>query len=421
MDSLHRKALLGQMSSRPPRTPSGESATSAPRNKRSRRDFTPSSWEQYFDRKEDVTVGESNVFRVYHKGTEGAVLLLLHGGGLSALSFAVLTNDLSQMCNCRVAAVDLRGHGDSHTDDDYKLDIETLVCDVTDIVRAMYGSEPPPIVLMGHSMGGALAVRVAHSRSLPSLAGLIVIDVVEGTAMDALSAMQAFLRSQPKKFASLQGAIEWACRSGQIRNAESARISMPPRLSPASTGGHATQAEPTAEARSPVERAGQPLQGISETGASEAASSDEDMASSSSPSPSEDAVSDTASANEGSMPPPDILPQSVPPSSYVWRIDLTKTEPYWQGWFKGLSSYFLDSGVPSFLLLAGVDRLDKEMTIAHMQGKFQMQVLPEVGHCVHEDAPDKVADAVATFLVRYKLAARGENSRVPEQRSPFRM
>ena len=29
-------------------------------------------------------------------------------------------------------------------------------------------------------MGGALAVRLAHSGSLPSLAGLMVIDVVEG-------------------------------------------------------------------------------------------------------------------------------------------------------------------------------------------------------------------------------------------------
>ena len=54
----------------------------------------------------------------------------------------------------------------------------------------------------------------------------------------------------------------------------------------------------------------------------------------------------------------------------------------------------------------GVDRLDKELTIAQMQGehvyvvstlmmfvcvgKFQMTVLSGCGHTVHEDTPDKV-------------------------------
>ncbi|CAN8032604.1 unnamed protein product [Ixodes persulcatus] len=59
---------------------------------------------------------------------------------------------------------------------------------------------------------------------------------------------------------------------------------------------------------------------------------------------------------------------------------------------------------PKLLLLAGVDRLDKDLTIGQMQGKFQMQVLPQCGHAVHEDVPDKVAEAVATFLVRNKYA-----------------
>nr|XP_054929363.1 protein phosphatase methylesterase 1-like [Dermacentor andersoni] len=53
---------------------------------------------------------------------------------------------------------------------------------------------------------------------------------------------------------------------------------------------------------------------------------------------------------------------------------------------------------------SGVDRLDKDLTIGQMQGKFQMQVLPQCGHAVHEDVPGKVAEAVATFLVRNKFA-----------------
>lgn len=68
---------------------------------------------------------------------------------------------------------------------------------------------PPPIVLMGHSMGGAVAVHVAHSDQLPSVVGLVVIDVVEGTALGALANMQNFLRGRPQSFISIEDAIRW--------------------------------------------------------------------------------------------------------------------------------------------------------------------------------------------------------------------
>lgn len=55
------------------------------------------------------------------------------------------------------------------------------------------------------------------------------------------------------------------------------------------------------------------------------------------------------------------------------------------GWFTGLSNLFLSVKVPKLLLLAGTDRLDKDLTIAQMQGKFQLVVLPAVGHVIQED------------------------------------
>ena len=39
-----------------------------------------------------------------------------------------------------------------------------------------------------------------------------------------------------------------------------------------------------------------------------------------------------------------------------------------------------------------------------MQGKFQMQVLPQAGHAVHEDVSDRMAEVLATFLTRNKFA-----------------
>merc|ERR550539_2166065 len=108
-------------------------------------------------------------------------------------------------------------------------------------------------------MGGALAVHTAIQNSsccdsqddsiqntennniIRNLVGICVIDVVEGTAMDALSSMQSFLRSRPKSFPSLEYAIEWAVRSGQVRNLESARVSMPGQLKDIETGSCSTK------------------------------------------------------------------------------------------------------------------------------------------------------------------------------------
>ena len=84
-----------------------------------------------------------------------------------------------------------------------------------------------------------------------------------------------------------------------------------------------------------------------------------------------------------------------------------------QGWFRGLSQRFLAAPGAKLLLLAGVDRMDKELTVGQMQGKFQMQVLPAVGHTVHEDSPDRVAEVLATFLIRNKLASATDNFQPP--------
>ena len=63
-------------------------------------------------------------------------------------------------------------------------------------------------------------------------------------------------------------------------------------------------------------------------------------------------------------------------------------------WFKGLSAKFLNSKAGKLLLLAGTDRLDKPLMIGQMQGKYQLVVIPEAGHFVHEDVPAKTAEAL---------------------------
>lgn len=57
-----------------------------------------------------------------------------------------------------------------------------------------------------------------------------------------------------------------------------------------------------------------------------------------------------------------------PSRPWVWRTNLSATKPFWENWFIGLSKKFLDARGGKLLLLAGTDRLDKELMIGQMQG-----------------------------------------------------
>jgi len=98
------------------------------------------------------------------------------------------------------------------------------------------------------------------------------------------------------------------------------------------------------------------------------------------------------------------LPKSVS-QQWTWRTDLAATQPYWKGWFRGLSRKFLDAKGGKLLLLAGTDRLDKDLMIAQMQGKYQLQVFPDAGHFIHEDLAAKTAMVMADFYKRNDRSA----------------
>ncbi|KAM6595546.1 hypothetical protein CsatA_006070 [Cannabis sativa] len=191
--------------------------------------YSPLDWLSYFDEEEDISIPESDdVFHVYKAGKEGPVVLCLHGGGYTGLSFSLSASLMKE--KARVVAMDLRGHGKSIAENELDLSIETMCNDVVAVVKAMYGDSPPAIVLVGHSMGGSVAVHVAASKAISTLAGLIVIDVVEGTALASLIHMQKILSSRVQHFSSIEKAIEWSVKGGSLRNIESARVSIPPTL-----------------------------------------------------------------------------------------------------------------------------------------------------------------------------------------------
>ncbi|KAL2936471.1 Protein phosphatase methylesterase 1 [Bienertia sinuspersici] len=341
-------------------SPSSDSAFSnlppRPAQQSSSQKYLPLDWTCFFDEEDDVCIPDTeNVFHVYKAGSEGPVVFCLHGGGYSGLSFALSASKIKE--KARVVAMDLRGHGKSVTDNDLDLSIETLCSDVLAVLKIMYGDSPPAIVLVGHSMGGSVAVHVAAKKTLPSLAGLVVVDVVEGTALASLVHMQKILSSRVKHFSSMEKAIEWSVRSGSLRNIDSARVSVPATLKYDEAKNWIRQKD-----RQRVKR-----------------------------------IKDSTSMF----------------TELVWKRLNNIGEA---GRYEGLSEIFLSSPVPKLLLLAGTDRLDRTLTIGQMQGKYQMVVVRHTGHAIQEDVPDEFATLILNFISRNRIGPNGIE--IPGLRKP---
>ncbi|KAF2850765.1 protein phosphatase methylesteras-like protein 1 [Plenodomus tracheiphilus IPT5] len=296
-------------------------------------------WSDYFAQEfylEQDRPGHGHAkFHVYltpPTNVKAPLLVLHHGAGSSAMSFALMVKEVRRsMPDIGILAVEARDHGsvvwtaDGEIDED--LSVELLAQDMVDMMHLTQTKvgwqELPSIILIGHSLGGAVVTETASKRLLGNkLLGFGVLDVVEGSAMEALGFMQAYLASRPQTFPSHAAAIEWHIRSRTLRNPQSARASVPSLLLPTSDG------------------------------------------------------------------------------RWAWRTKLSTTESYWENWFIGMSGKFLNSIGAKLLILAGTDRLDKELMIGQMQGKFQLQVFPTAGHFLQEDQPEKTAEVVVEFIKR---------------------
>lgn len=310
---------------------------------------SPLSWTSYFER--DIIIphktADSEISHhayltspIFAPGRSGPLFITHHGAGSSGLSFALLAKAIKeQLPDAGILSVDARGHGSttvtptssaSH-DEPLDMSLESLTSDLLHVIQStreqMEWPSMPPLILVGHSLGGSVVTAAAARGTLgPALLAYAVLDIVENTAIEALSSMDGYLKRRPATFPSLEAGIDWHIRSHLIRNAESARISVPPLLS--------------------------------------------------------------------------LAHKDASSQKYSWRTDLAATSPFWPDWFTHLSSRFLTSRGGKLLLLAGTERLDTEMMIGQMQGKYALQIFPEAGHFLHEDCPEKTAQAVVELYRR---------------------
>jgi len=337
----------------------------------------PATWREYFDEARDVAVasrdpgaGPPDVFRVYvarARDASGArasappslVIFCVHGCAYTALSWAPTARHLAARLgpSAAIVAMDLRGHGESRAANERDVSAATLASDVAAVATrvaesrdvfssprgAAAAAAPPRLVLVGHSLGGAIVARVAAGTAVANVAGVVLVDAAESAAREAIPRMEATVRressslarqSRPLGFDALRDVVEWAVRTRQTLDVASAAISYPSQLVPACDG-----------------------------------------------------TEDSATHR------------------WRWRVDLGATTRFWRGWFEGLTATFLSDALretPKLLVLAGMDRVaeDPEMLVAQMRGAFQTVVIPEAGHACHEDRPAEVADALASFAER---------------------
>ncbi|KAI8973340.1 PIN domain-like protein [Mycotypha africana] len=152
-----------------------------------------------------------------------------HGAGSSGLTFGLTARYIKELTRgeCGVMAIDCRGHGASRVqNDDGDFSLETLTDDLIRIIQQTVDIHQE-IILVGHSMGGAVVVNAACKKTLRNITGVTVLDVVEGSAIDALSSMTKILNSRPKTFTSVEQAILWSLQSKTVHTTESARLSIP--------------------------------------------------------------------------------------------------------------------------------------------------------------------------------------------------
>ena len=119
-------------------------------------------------------------------GDGGPPLVLMHGLFGSARNWAAIARALAE--TQRVYVLDLRNHGASpHA---ATMTYEQMAADVSDFLTGQ-GIESP--VIMGHSMGGKVAMRLALDRP-ELLRGLVVVDIAPVTyghdMLDYIAAMQ---------------------------------------------------------------------------------------------------------------------------------------------------------------------------------------------------------------------------------------
>ena len=133
----------------------------------------------------------------------GLPLVMIHGLGDASCIWNYLA--IRAAPRFRVAAIDLRGHGDSDWDPEARYDTATFAADLTKAVAAL-GFER--MILIGHSLGADVAIRFAADH-VSRVAALIIVDFGPELQKEGIDEVLRSFAGRPQSFASVEDYTEW--------------------------------------------------------------------------------------------------------------------------------------------------------------------------------------------------------------------
>lgn len=208
-------------------------------NEGQRGSIPTSAWKDYFEQELYLSCPEREAeYHVYltkpANPVKDPLFVCHHGAGSSGLSFACFAKEVRRrLPSAGILSIDAREHGSvvARRSDGVDFSLDALSSDLLAMVkltREKLWLDMPNLVLLGHSLGGAVVTRLARDGVFGArLVGFGVIDVVEGSAIEALQSMRTYLANRPSSFPTLDSAIDWHVRSRTVRNRESATVSTP--------------------------------------------------------------------------------------------------------------------------------------------------------------------------------------------------
>ena len=117
-----------------------------------------------------------------HRRGNGPLMMFIHGVGLRAEAWGAQIDALADYFS--VCAIDMPGHGESDL-----LDAESGLAEFTDRISSVIEELNEPVILMGHSMGGMIAMDIAANK--PHLCkAIVVLNAICGRGPEASGAVK---------------------------------------------------------------------------------------------------------------------------------------------------------------------------------------------------------------------------------------
>lgn len=148
------------------------------------------------------------------RGSDGLALVFIHGFGEGAY---VWEGVFDPPLPYRSISIDLRGHGDSPWDPALRYGLEDHVRDVAAELQAL---ALPRIVVVGHSMGATIALRLA--AILPEVCSLVLVDPSQAADRRAIEQIALDFEYANRTFESAQAYARWLSEARPLVTGERA-------------------------------------------------------------------------------------------------------------------------------------------------------------------------------------------------------